>query len=331
MTMKSDRTTILIVGGSGYLGRFLIDYFARDPLYSVACTYHSNIPSIPSFIVTENGPVTSYKVDLETGNGLQECLEVVKPTVICNCAAISQPVICEKDMEKAVSINVPSKLVNALLNMQGEGCPLLIHVSTDQVYEGTHSNWTERDPCNPVNAYGKSKLQSEEYIREHYPNHVILRSSIIFGRELPAQWPEVPESRPLFTQFIDRVLRAQEPTTFFSDEYRNPIHVQDICNIVQRLISRERDLLSEREMGQGHQETFNMGGPERLSRVDMAMIIADIRGYNKDCILSVKSADVQRPYVSPPDISMDSSLLRSTLSVTPLDFKSAMIHVFSET
>ena len=201
--------------------------------------------------------------------------------------------------------------------------PLLIHFSTDQVYDGTRGNWKEKDMCRPVNAYGKSKLQSEEFIRKHYENYVILRSSIIYGRELPAQWPEVPDSRPLFTQFIDKVLRAQEPTTFFSDEYRNPIYVQDICSIVHHLVSREMD------GGPQSQETLNMGGPERLSRVDMAMILADIRGYNKDCIIPAKSADVQRPYVSPPDISMDSSLLISRLCVTPRDFKSAMREVLS--
>ena len=95
--------------------------------------------------------------------------------------------------------------------------PLLIHVSTDQVYDGTRGHWREDDPCGPVNAYGISKLQSEEYIRNFYPNHVILRSSIIFGSALPAQWPEIPDSRPLFTQFIDTVLSAEQPTTFFSD------------------------------------------------------------------------------------------------------------------
>lgn len=202
--------------------------------------------------------------------------------------------------------------------------PLLIHVSTDQVYDGTRGHWREDDPCGPVNAYGISKLQSEEYVRNFYPNHVILRSSIIFGSALPAQWPEIPDSRPLFTQFIDTVLSAEQPTTFFSDEYRNPIYVKDICSIVHHLVSREMD-----GSPQSH-ETLNMGGPERLSRVDMAMIIAEIRGYNKDCIIPAKSADVLRPYVSPPDISMNSSLLINRLSITPRDFKTAMRDVFSQ-
>lgn len=333
--MGDDRIPILVVGGSGYLGRFLIDHFARDPRYDVAYTYHSNPPSMPSYMAVSKekgdtaiyGSVASYRVDLETGMGLAECLKAVAPLIICNCAAISQPALCEKEPDKATSINVPSALVEAALEMPIEGrLPLMIHMSTDQVYDGTRSNWTENDLCAPVNAYGKSKLQGEEYIRKQYPNHVILRSSIIFGRELPMQWPKAPDSRPLFTQFIDRVLCAQEATTFFSDEYRNPIYVQDICEIFQRISSREVDRIHTGAPQAG--EIMNMGGPERLSRVDMAMAIAEIRGYNKDCIIPSKSADVERPYVSPPDISMDSSLLSQELSISPLDFKSAMTQVF---
>jgi dTDP-4-dehydrorhamnose reductase len=116
--MDGNRTGILIVGGSGYLGRFLIDHFARDPTCRVACTYHSNAPLLPVDLTNGDGSVSTHQVDLETGSGLRECLEKTKPRVICNCAAISQPALCEKDIHKATSINVPSKLVDAVLEMR---------------------------------------------------------------------------------------------------------------------------------------------------------------------------------------------------------------------
>lgn len=338
--MRSPRGSVLILGGSGYLGRFLIDHFARDPRYNVAYTYHSNPLSIPSLSVYasehdsggESGSrwIKGYCVNLETGKGLQECLRDAKPCVICNCAAISQPVLCEKDPKKARAINVPSVLINILLEMTvQERLPLVLHMSTDQVYDGmTRSNWVETDTCEPVNAYGRSKLESEEYIRNQYPNHVILRSSIIFGKELPRLWPKTPNSRPLFTQFVDDVLRAEEPTSFFNDEYRNPIYVKDICKIMHHLASREMDKGNDGSLYL--QKTYNMGGPDRLSRVDMANLIADIRGYNKSCIISCSSADVQRPYVSPPDISMDSSKLTNELGIPRTDVTSAMLEVFHE-
>jgi len=37
-----------------------------------------------------------------------------------------------------------------------------------QVYDGSHADWTETDRCSPVNAYGRSKLEAEQYVRTHW-------------------------------------------------------------------------------------------------------------------------------------------------------------------
>ena len=57
--------------------------------------------------------------------------------------------------------------------------------------------------------------------QDRWPHHVILRSSIIYGPQCPA-----PVSRPLFLQFVENSLRSGKPTSFFEDEYRNPIYVK---------------------------------------------------------------------------------------------------------
>ena len=43
--------------------------------------------------------------------------------------------------------------------------PLLIHISTDQVYDGSKANWREDDVCGPVNTYGRTKLQAEQFLQ----------------------------------------------------------------------------------------------------------------------------------------------------------------------
>lgn len=93
-----------------------------------------------------------------------------------------------------------------------------------QVYDGSKAHWQETDPCCPVNEYGRSKLAAEQHIQQHWPRHVILRSSIIYGLE-----PPHPVGRALFLQFIEASLRKGEPTSFFSDEFRCPIYVQVSC------------------------------------------------------------------------------------------------------
>ena len=72
-------------------------------------------------------------------------------------------------------------------------------------------------------------------MQERWDNHVILRSSLIFGPQ-----PPVPVSRQLFLQFIEKTLRAGRPTKFFSDEFRSPVYALDIVRLVAHLVAQCR-------------------------------------------------------------------------------------------
>lgn len=62
------------------------------------------------------------------------------------------------------------------------------------VYEGTRSFYKEEDETVPVNVYGKSKVEAEQYVSANYQNFAILRSSIIYG---PQTVSPVPKSLPI--------------------------------------------------------------------------------------------------------------------------------------
>nr|GME12805.1 methionine adenosyltransferase 2 subunit beta [Ipomoea batatas] len=185
----------------------------------------------------------------------------------------------------------------------------MIHLSTDQVYEGTKSFYKEEDETIPVNAYGKSKVVAEQLILTNCPNFAILRSSIIFG---PQTISPVPKSLPI--QWIDSVLAKGEKMDFFHDEFRCPVYVRDLVTIIQTLTN---GWISE---SKPMQLLVNVGGPDRVSRVQMAEAVAEIRGY-KASINPVSSSSVDRGVKSPADISMDITKLIQTLGVSPTGFK----------
>ena len=150
---------VLVVGGSGYLGQFVLKAFsdAYPDTEWVGYTYKSTKLPIPP-----EDDVHAYEVDLATGEGADACIaDATKGgeslDLIVNCAAASSPGWCEKNETAATALNVPSKLLDAMTAASETiGEPLLIHMSTDQVYGGDERRSTE-DQCsaNPVNAYAE--------------------------------------------------------------------------------------------------------------------------------------------------------------------------------
>lgn len=209
---------------------------------------------------------------------------------------------CEADVAKCRNINVPSKLVEAMTcRFDHPTLPLFIHFSTDQVFSGKKPFSTEEDLMEPANAYGHSKKEAEEYLLRELPNVVILRTSIIYGPEAPLQ----PVPRPLFLQFLAQNL---ESLSWFTDEYRNPVYIGDILAVVDYYYQNE--LKKDRRL---NQVVLNLGGPERLSRYDMALRVAKYFGISEEKVRTALSNDTNRGFVSPPDTSMDSSkLIRET-------------------
>ncbi|PRQ57879.1 putative dTDP-4-dehydrorhamnose reductase [Rosa chinensis] len=239
------------------------------------------------------------------------CL-VRSPDVVVNCAALSVPRACEMDPAAAMSVNVPSSLVNWLSSLEEtqESNYLLIHLSTDQVYEGVKSFYKEDGEVVPVNVYGKSKVAAEQFISEKCSNFAILRSSIIFGPQTIS-----PVSKSLPIQWVDGVLSKGNTTEFFHDEFRCPVYVKDVVAIILALSKTWISEAKQRKL------LLNVGGPDRVSRVQMAETVADIRGHNLSLIKSVSASSVDRGVMSPADISMDITKLVQTLGISPISFR----------
>ncbi|XP_052170723.1 uncharacterized protein LOC127786953 [Diospyros lotus] len=302
---------VLVIGGSGYLGQHLLQSLSQieDPALSfdIAFTHHSSPPPQP--LLTAIPQALAFPLDLRSGHGLDSVSQAFgQPDVVVNCAALSVPRACETDPAAAMSINVPSALVKWLSSFR-ENNTLLIHLSTDQVYEGVKSFYKEEDETIPVNVYGKSKVAAEQFICTNCFNFAILRSSIIYG---PQTISPVPKSLPI--QWMDGVLGRGDSVEFFHDEFRCPVYVKDVVTIIKKLINV---WISE---GKQMQLFLNVGGPDRVSRVHMAEAVAHIRGYNTSLIKPVSASSIDRGVESPADISMDITKLMRTLDFSPTPF-----------
>ena len=164
---------VLVSGGSGYLGQFLIERLLtlNKEINAVHYTCSSESSKLPESIHEQHKRrLVCHVCDFETGAGVEECVEKASKgeylegnknlKLVVNCTALSQPKQCEENEEKARKINAPTHLCEALMRKYGKGSeervPLLVHMSTDQVFCGSYSNTREDDArekaFEPINA-----------------------------------------------------------------------------------------------------------------------------------------------------------------------------------
>lgn len=87
---------------------------------------------------------------------------------------------------------------------------------------------------------------------------------------------------------MDSVLQKGDTVDFFHDEYRCPIYVKDLVSIILKLI--DRWVLSDDD--KQTRLVLNAGGPDRLSRVQMAQVVAQVRGHDLSLIKHVSASSV---------------------------------------
>ena len=102
------------------------------------------------------------------------------PDVIVNAAAYTAVDKAESEPELAHRINADA--VGALADTARELGALLVHYSTDYVFDGSKSApYTEADPTAPLNVYGASKLAGEQAIAASGCDYLLLRTTWVYA------------------------------------------------------------------------------------------------------------------------------------------------------
>ncbi len=120
------------------------------------------------------------EADFSNPESLREIVRKIKPDVIVNAVAYTAVDKAEAEEKLAATINsvAPGVLAEEALSINA----LLIHYSTDYVFDGTKQGpYLETDATNPINAYGRTKLAGEVAIHATGCDHLILRTSWVYA------------------------------------------------------------------------------------------------------------------------------------------------------
>ncbi len=162
MSDKKTNKRILLIGPTGQVGWELLR--SMQPLGEVISA----------------GANAQVRIDLTDPDSIREVVREVHPIIVINAAAYTAVDKAEEEPELAQAINgtAPHILAQECLRLR----TLLIHYSTDYVFDGNHNQpYTEDDAVNPIGVYGATKLFGEQAIRAIATQYVILRTAWIYG------------------------------------------------------------------------------------------------------------------------------------------------------
>lgn len=157
---------ILVTGCNGQLGRAIRKEYEQD-----------DVTFVNTDVAEAEGVIA---LDITKIEQVMTLVLAEKPDIIINCAAHTNVDACEKEWDLAYQINAigPRNLSIAATAVDAK----MIHVSTDYVFEGNGTvPYTEFDAPNPVSAYGKTKLEGENFVKEFAKKHFIFRTAWLYG------------------------------------------------------------------------------------------------------------------------------------------------------
>jgi len=161
-------------------------------------------------------PFTRQKLDITNKNQCSQVINKIAPDIIINCAAYTQVDLCETNADKSFQVNRDG--VEILASLCKKLPALLVHISTDYVFDGTHTRpSTETDITNPVSLYGQSKLAGEQVIINSLEEYLIIRTSWLYGF-----------NGHNFVKSIMRLAKEKEKLNVVNDQFGSPTWTKEL-------------------------------------------------------------------------------------------------------
>ncbi|NOY09695.1 MAG: SDR family oxidoreductase [Spirochaetes bacterium] len=288
---------ILITGGAGFVAGNIIKQSLNFTLLSSGQKEEIRITALDKYrAVYKQNNLVWLTADLLEKNNLQRILKNSNPDVIIHLAALSDIDYCEANKGIAEKINVG--VTKILVDFCSDTGCRLIYFSSDSVFDGKKGLYKEEDIPEPLHFYGKTKIASENIIRETIDNYVIIRPSLIMG--LP-----VFEEGNSFLRRMIKSLKRGEQAAFPKAEIRSPVDAITLSRSVLEL-----SLISYR----GY---LHIAGNDILTRYDMAKRIAEKLNYPGSLIIDKKPKVLSGRAPRPADVSLDNSKAKGVLK-TPM-------------
>jgi dTDP-4-dehydrorhamnose reductase len=169
---------------------------------------------------------TDYCGDLADPSGIGDSVRSIRPQIIVNAAAWTDVDKAEAAPEAVRRINTLAPA--AMAQAAGQLDSWMLHFSSDYVFDGSGERpWTEGDPPEPLNVYGRSKFEGDKLVVLNCPKHLIFRISWLYSARSDG-----------FAARILRQARERDTLDVVADQIGAPTGADWIADIAARVLGR---------------------------------------------------------------------------------------------
>ena len=248
---------ILVIGAKGMLGRDLMGV-----LYS----------SLP------NDEVIGWdieEIDIQKEEETAFKIEKLRPDMVIHIAAYTDVDGCELDEEKAFAVNAEGTKHVALAASRCRA--KVVYLSTDYVFDGNKREpYLESDPPHPMNVYGRSKLEGEQYVQTWVKDSLIIRTQWLYGRH--------------GKNFVTSILRQASEKRVLSivnDQIGSPTYTADLAKAISVLIQFDA------------RGIFHVANSDLCTWYTFGQAILKLSGMDRVRVIPISSKESGRPAVRP--------------------------------
>jgi dTDP-4-dehydrorhamnose reductase len=201
---------ILITGARGQLGKKLAEILTADF----------------ELVLTDSG-----EMDITDRQAVESIITKEKPDFVIHAAAYTKVDDAETERQLAYRINADGS--KNLAEVTGSLNIPIIYISTDYVFPGTKNQpLSEDDPTEPVNYYGQTKLDGENFIKQLNRKHYIIRTAWLYG-ELPKDHPGSN-----FVETMLKLAKEKPELKVVDDQFGAPTYTGDLVLAIREIIKK---------------------------------------------------------------------------------------------
>ena len=281
---------ILIFGGEGQLGYELVQ-------------------QSQAFGHTVKAPLET-QANIVNIDEVKRNVDTYRPSLVINSAAYTA--VDKAETEKKVAFDVNKTGAANLARCCAQAHIPLIQISTDYVFDGQKgAPYLETDPISPLGVYGRSKAEGEIEIRTILKEHIILRTSWLYG--IHGQ---------NFVKTMIRLATDQKEVRVVADQYGSPTNATDLARTILTLC----DHLHSKP--KNNWETYHYCGEGVISWHTFAKKIMELTRLHGDAptatIEPVTTADYPTRAARPVFSALDCSLIRKHFGISPQPWQKSL-------